>query len=83
MKQIKDILQDKKKTYIQTSKIQSTCAHIISQIIDVSIPPSKIQYKNNHLAISASPTIKTEIYIQKGRILKEINKQGITLTKIQ
>ncbi len=82
MKQIKDILQNNKKTYIQTTTIQTICSDVISHILHITITPSKIQYKNSTITISAPPVIKTEIYIQQKKILKEINKQGITLTKI-
>ncbi len=82
MKNIKDIIQNNKKIYIQISKNQSLCAQTISKIIKIKIPSSKIQFKNKCINISTSPIIKTEIYIQKERILKEINKQGITLTDI-
>ncbi len=82
MKQIKDLLNNNKKAYIQITKKQLLCAKIITEIIQIEITPSKIQYKNTTLTISVPPIIKTEIYIQKAKILEKLNQQGIKITNI-
>lgn len=83
MKQIKDYLQDNKKGYIQITKTQSICSEIIDKIINIKITPSKIQYKNSTITISAQPVVKAEIYIQQKEIIKQINQEGIKLTIIK
>ncbi len=82
MKQIKDLLLNNKKAYIQTTEIQSACAKIITEIIRFQISPSKIQHKNSGLIVSVPPIVKTEIYLHKVEILHEIQQKGMTITTI-
>lgn len=82
MKQIKDLLHNNKKTYIQITEMQSICAKTITEIIHFQISPTKIQYKNSTLIISAPPIVKTEIHIHKTKILEKLQQQEITITAI-
>jgi len=59
------------------------CAQAASEVLKISIETSEIDYKDGNVSFSTTPIIKTEILLQKEKIMKHIKDLGVLVVSLR
>lgn len=82
MAEIKDFLGQFKKFLDKDFLEKELILKVIYKVINIEIKKEDIKVKNNILILKSNPYLKSEISLNKEKILKEFKKEGIeTLIK--
>jgi len=78
MAEIKDFLEKFKKILIEGDVEKEIIVKIFEKVIDVKIEKEDVSFKKDKLIIKSDVYLKSEIKLNKDKLLKEIKKQGIS-----
>jgi hypothetical protein len=77
MAELKDFLKKFNKIINQGDSEKDVIVKVFKKVIDVQIEKEDVSFKNDKLFIKSDVYLKSEIKLNKEKLLKEIKKQGI------
>lgn len=79
---IKDYLNKFKIILKEKDDFYDSIIEIINNVINIKINKNNIKIKNNFIFIKSSPIIKSEIFINKDKILSLLKEKNINIIDI-
>lgn len=78
MKLLTDLLDQYKELRPPNDTIRRECIVVLQNTCNVTIPFEHVRFDNGTIYITAHPSVKNHIYMNKHRILKEIGRTNVT-----
>ena len=83
MKSLKELLLNHKIPGTKQLETRRLCAQAASEVLEMPIPASEINYKDGCVSFLTTPVIKTEIILQKEEIVKKIKGLGVSVVSLR
>lgn len=77
MAELKDFLKSFKKILEKGDGEKNLIINVFKKVLNVEIKKEDFRIKNNVLYLKSNPYIKSEVSMNKNRLLKEIKKEGL------
>ena len=83
MKSLSDLLKSHKIPGVKEAEIRRACAAGITKALGIPVTVKQVRFNDGVLTLKVPPVVKSALTLRFEEAKREIEREGVTITKIQ